>query len=188
MKKFNTFLIIITICFSLIYLIINVNSLTLSQILVILSIIPVLLLVRIIRKIFKLKIDDNLELTYIIFVIFAQLIGSVLQVYSILDYYDKFVHFLSGTLTSIFAITILNNTKLKNRTIVIDIIFIFSFTLAIASLWEFFEFISDLIFKGNAQNVETGVTDTMLDMILAFISSIIFSIIYYFKANKLVNN
>ena len=71
----------------------------------------------------------------------------------------------------------------------IDIIFIIIFTLAIAGLWEFFEFFSDLILKGDAQRVVTsGVTDTMTDMIAAFISSIIFSCIYHYKASKLVNN
>lgn len=189
MKKINEFIITAISIFAIIYFLSNFSVLTLSEKLTSLSLIPVLFGVKIIRKVFKLKMDDGTELMYLLFVIGAQLVGSVFHAYDSIKYYDKFIHFLSGALSSIFALTLLNNTKLKNRTIMIDIIFIITFTLAIAGLWEFFEFFSDLILKGDAQRVVTsGVTDTMTDMIAAFISSIIFSCIYHYKASKLVNN
>ena len=183
MKKINSFLIIITICISFIYLILNFNNLNLSQILIILSLVPVLFGVRIIIKTLKLEIKDGNEFIYILFVIAAQVVGSIFHVYDLVNSYDKFVHFLSGLLSSIFAVTILNNTNIKNRTTITDIIFIIMFALSIASLWEFFEFISDNLLNGDAQRVAiSGVTDTMLDMIAAFTASIIFSITYSYKS------
>lgn len=189
MKKINEFLITTVSIFSIIYFLSHFGVLTISEKLTSLSLIPVLFGVKIIRKFLKLKIDDGTELMYLLFVIGAQLVGSVFHAYDFIKYYDKFIHFLSGSLSSIFALTLLNNTKLKNRTVMTDIIFVITFTLAIAGLWEFFEFFSDLILKGDAQRVATsGVIDTMTDMISAFLSSIIFSSIYYYKAHKLVNN
>lgn len=188
MKKINEFLIMTISIFAIIYFISHFDVLTLSEKLTSLSLIPVLFGVKIIRRFLKLKIEDGTELMYLLFVIGAQLVGSIFHAYDLVKYYDKFIHFLSGLLSSIFALTLLNNTKLKNRTIITDIIFIITFTLAIAGLWEFFEFFSDLILNGDAQRVVTsGVADTMTDMIAAFISSIIFSSIYYYKASKLVN-
>lgn len=189
MKKINTFLITIVSCFSLIYLLININTLTLSRVLILLSLIPVLFAIRILRKVLKLQINDSTEFIYIIFVIGAQLIGSIFGAYDSLKYYDKVVHFLSGILTSVIGLVILNNTKLNNRTVVTDILFVIMFTLSVACLWECFEYISDLILKGDAQHVlTTGINDTMQDMICAFIASIIFSIIYYIKYKRLVKN
>lgn len=183
MKKINSFLITITICFSLVYLLFNFN---ISKLILILIIIFLLFLPKIIKN--KFKVNDKLELFYTIFIILTLLIGFVFKVYDILKYYDRFVHFLSGILNSALAISILNNTKLKNRTIIFDILFIIVFSISISSLWEILEYISDLIFNCNFQDIETGVNDTMLDMILSLTSTIIFSIVYYFKTNKLVNN
>lgn len=182
MKKINLWLILSISCFSILYLINNWSDLTLSQVLILLSVIPILFLIQIIRRTSNLKISDGMELIYILFVISAQLIGSIFQGYELLKYYDKIIHFLSGFLSSLFALTILNNTKLKNRTVITDIVFITTFTLAIAGLWEIFEFSSDALLNGDAQRVAiSGVTDTMLDIISAFIASIIFNIIYYLK-------
>ena len=187
MKKFNLFIILLTSIFSYLYLIFNFTHLTLSEILILLVIVPVLFLVRMVRHFFHIKIDDTTELIYILFIIFAQLIGSTFKVYDLIGCYDNIVHYSSGVLTSTFALVLLNNSKLKNRNLFTDIIFILSFTLAVASLWEFFEFTCDHLLGGDAQRVlESGVTDTMTDMICAFLGSSLFVLFYSFK--KPVNN
>ena len=51
-----------------------------------------------------------------------------------------------------------------------------------AGLWETFEFVCNILFGGDAQRVvATGVNDTMLDMIVAFIGASLFSLGYYLK-------
>ena len=58
------------------------------------------------------------------------------------------------------------------------------FSLAVAALWEMFEYTCNILFGGDAQMVaKTGVNDTMQDMIVAFIGSMITSLIYYFNSN-----
>ena len=63
-----------------------------------------------------------------------------------------------------------------------NILFIIAFSALCAFAWETFEFVCNLLVGGDAQRVaETGVTDTMLDMIVAFIGAVLFSIGYYVK-------
>ena len=54
-----------------------------------------------------------------------------------------------------------------------------SITCMSAVLWEIFEYISDYIFDGNAQRVlETGINDTMQDMIAALLGLLFCNSIY----------
>ena len=51
-----------------------------------------------------------------------------------------------------------------------------------ASLWEIFEYLSSYYFNVDPQKVQmTGVTDTMGDIIVAFLGSIIVSLSYYYE-------
>ena len=52
----------------------------------------------------------------------------------------------------------------------------------VASLWEVFEYLSSYYFGVDPQKVVmTGVSDTMGDIIVAFLGSILVSISYYFE-------
>ena len=58
----------------------------------------------------------------------------------------------------------------------------------IASLWEFLEFGADTFLGMNVQHsIETGVRDTMEDMLIAFLGSLIVSISYLVE-NKISKN
>lgn len=83
-------------------------------------------------------------------------------------------------MTSILSIVILVKSKCYDKNpLWVNILFIICVTLSVAAFWEFFEFINDNIFGKDAQKVaKTGVNDTMIDMIMVFIGSIIYSIIY----------
>lgn len=57
--------------------------------------------------------------------------------------------------------------------------------MSIACGWEFFEFFSDKIFGGDVQYVvETGVTDTMEDLLMGTLGSLFVSIVTYWKMKK----
>lgn len=139
------------------------------------------LIPSIIRKL-KFEIEDSLEYIYLVFIFLAQILGSVVNLYSSLWWWDLFVHFLSGIFTSYISIIVLDRFKiLKNKNKWFNVIFIICFSLAIASCWEFFEFTADKITGGDTQWViKTGVDDTMEDMLVAFAGSIVFAL-YYFK-------
>ena len=69
-----------------------------------------------------------------------------------------------------------------------NFLFIISITLMIASLWEFLEFGVDTFFGMNVQHsIDTGVRDTMEDMLIAFLGSLIVSISYLVE-NKIGKN
>ena len=186
MKKINNTLIFIfslaSICFFVKDLNIGANDRLLSDITVPL----VFLLPRIFGKIFKFKITDNMEFVYVIFIVLAHFVGSVVNLYNKVCWYDLFAHFLSGILTAILSLVIMNFLKVYNdKNKLFNVIFIISFTLMIASLWEFLEYGADTFLKMNVQHsIETGVSDTMEDMLVAFLGRIIVSILYIIESKK----
>ena len=127
----------------------------------------------------KYKINDKVNLVYIIFIILAHFMGVILNFYDKFIYYDKFVHFIFGFLCA-FVLNYLLNIKYK-KIIVINI------TMFLATMWEIYEYVCSLLFNIDPQNnLTTGVNDTMLDLIVALIGSIIVSIFYRdsFDSNK----
>lgn len=122
----------------------------------------------------KYDISDKLNLVYIIFVILAHFLGVILNFYDKIMYYDKIVHFLFGIVGSYISFDLLKEkNELKKR---ISIIFI---TLALASLWEIYEYTCSIFFDIDPQEVlTTGINDTMQDIIVALIGSILVSIFY----------
>ena len=58
--------------------------------------------------------------------------------------------------------------KYDKNSIGFNVLYMFAITLMVAACWEIFEFTADSLLGGNAQRViETGVKDTMKDMICA---------------------
>ena len=179
-KQLNWIIIISVSIFSILYLFFGNHTHSLYKNLIIISIIPVLLIPTLINKFTKFKINPEIELVYLIFIFFGHFLGGILNFYGKIYIYDKLTHGLSGVMTSILAIIILVKSGCYDKNpIWVNILFIICVTLSVAALWEFFEFTNDIIFDKDAQKVyKTGVNDTMLDMIMAFIGSIIYSIIY----------
>lgn len=159
-----------------------------SNILVCLSLYLIIFIPKILRKASP-KINDLIESIFLIFILFAQLLGSILHFYGIIYWYDSFMHYISGILTSFLAILLLvlfNKYDEKDK--IFNIIFIISITLMVAGLWEIFEFTADNLLGGDAQRVlATGVTDTMKDIICALLGSILFSLSYLYECIKKKN-
>ena len=133
-----------------------------------------------VRKILHLKISYTMEFVYLLFIIFGHFIGSILGIYNEIPHYDKIMHTLSGVLTSFVALIVLNNiNQYKFKNVIFNIVFMIVFSLAVAGIWEIFEFTSDILFQADAQRVAiSGVNDTMLDMIVALFGSILVCIEY----------
>lgn len=185
MKKANNIFIILMLIINTVCMIFSMFGIYNSNILVCLSLYVIVFLPKILRK-FSSKVNDLIELIFLIFIFFAQLLGSILHFYGIIYWYDSFMHYISGILTSFLAILILvifNKYDKKDK--IFNIIFIISITLMVAGLWEIFEFTSDNLLGLDAQRVvATGVTDTMKDIICAFLGSVLFSICYLYESVK----
>lgn len=153
------------------------------------SIIITITLPYIIEKLFKKELSSVIKTSYIMFIFVAQFLGVTVELYNMIPWFDKFTHWLSGLLTALLSMSLLSYIKMyDNRKVVFNIIWMVSITLAVASLWECFEYIANIFFGGDAQRVATtGVNDTMQDIIVALIGSIIVSLMYLYEIsmNKL---
>ena len=189
MKKLNHVLIFLCSLAAVCFCIRDLNVGSYDRILGDVTVPFVLLIPRIMGKIFKIKITSAMELVYVLFIILAQFLGSVVNLYNKIWWYDLFAHFLSGILTSVLSLVVLNWFGVYNRKNKwFNFLFIISFTLMIASIWEFMEFGTDTFFGMNVQHsIETGVRDTMEDMLVAFLGSLIVSISYLVE-NKVAKN
>jgi len=188
-KKINISLIIIAILGSLYFLFTRDTNIVL--ILKDISIIITITALYIIKKIFKIKINEGLNLIYIVFIFMAHFLGVICELYNHIYWFDKFVHFLSGIVISLVAIYLLIKFK-KNNNLFFDILCIVSITLASAAFWEIFEYLASYYLSVDPQKVlVTGVTDTMHDIIVAFLGSILVSSAYYYEIkynyNLLIN-
>lgn len=191
MKKINNIIIILSLVIELIYFIMN-PIITVDNILLLLSYIPVIFIPRIFNYIFKkskIKITDDIEFVYLIFLILAFLFGSIMGGYSKIYWYDSFTHLLSGVFTAFMAPIVLKwLNRYDKKDIVFNIIYIILVTLSVAVLWECTEFTIDKILGTDTQKVlTTGVNDTMKDMICALIGSILYSIYYLYSLSKKSN-
>lgn len=191
MKKINNLIIILSLVIELIYFIMN-PIITVDNILLLLSYIPVIFIPRIFNFIFKkskIKITDDIEFAYLIFLILAFLFGSIMGGYSKIYWYDSFTHLLSGVFTAFMAPILLKwLNRYDKKDIVFNIIYIILITLSVAVLWECVEFTIDKVLGMDTQKVlTTGVDDTMKDMICALIGSILYSIYYLYNLNKKSN-
>lgn len=180
MKYLNYLLIIIAIIGG-IYVVITKDD-EIGLILKDLSLIITMLLPYIIEKLFKVKIDERIKFIYLAFVFCAQFLGTTLEWYNKINYFDKINHTLSGVLTAYASLVILHLfNKYEHDNVLFNIVWMISVTLAIAGLWEIFEYLANIIFGGDAQRVvATGVNDTMQDIIVAFLGSIMVALVYRF--------
>ncbi len=190
MKKVNNILIIIISLLSICVFIKDINIGQNDRLLADLSIILILLIPKVLRGIFKIRITPVIELIYIIFMFLVDFLGSVIYLYNYVWWYDLFAHFISGVLTSVLALIILKWLKMyNNKNKLFNIIFILSFVMMVASLWELCEFLIDNTMGSNMQhNIDTGVFDTMEDMLICLLASIITSIEFLTEKGKGIIN
>lgn len=152
-----------------------------------LVVIALVFLPKVLNKIFKLNIPYSLEIFYTLLLFFGKYLGADYFYYSVVPLYDKIIHIFYAVFAILISVFLLVKTKIYNKkNLFFNIIFIIVFTLGTAVFWEFLEFGSDKILHENNQRLETGIFDTMLDLILTFITSLIFAADYLIetKFNK----
>ncbi len=136
----------------------------------------------VIKKRYQLFLPFELDLAIGIFVFLSVFLGQVSDFYGRFPYWDSILHFQSGFLlgvTGFVAIYVLNKQTTKKISLSPGFISFFSvcFSLALSVVWEIFEFSVDSWFGTNWQ--ETGIPDTMGDLIVNGIGAIIVAIIGY---------
>lgn len=186
LKLVNSLLFVFFVCFTVYMLISSYDTMKLSKILTVLCIIPLIMVPYLLDKIKVYHMDEFLIFFYYLFLLLSLIMGSILKFYYRIWWFDLFTHFISGIMTSIIAFILLQENKLITKKYKwFGFMFIIIFTISIASGWEYFEFFCDKLFKCDAQWViETGVNDTMTDMLIATLGGILSSIYYLYYLNK----
>lgn len=127
---------------------------------------------NIVEKVFKCKFAFRIELLYYAFIFVALDMGICMDLYKTVPYFDKTVHFCSGVFSALVGHYALVYFKVNKSPKLFKAMFIMLFSIAIAVLWEFFEFGCDkLLGQSMQQLISVGVDDTMFDLICATIGA-----------------
>lgn len=170
---FRAILLVLFIYYSIVKVGNNANYIINILIIFVTSFIP-----DIILNLFKVKMSNLPDFLLQFFIFLALLLGRMYNMYSILPWWDLFLHFASGVLLGFLALAILKpligESNLKILPPLFIGIYILLFTISGAALWEFWEFAGDQLFGFDSQL--NSLMDTMTDMIVGSLSGVILSI------------
>ena len=153
------------------------------------SIVIVVLIPMVLKKT-KFRLEEKDKLILNIFIFLADFLGCIVNLYNKIWWFDIFTHYLSGAFTFLCAIFVLKRMgRYDDKNMWFNILFGMGIVFLCAGVWEMLEFSSDCIFNINLQhNLDTGVCDTMEDIIAAFAGSIIFVIVYIINFRRKINS
>ena len=119
------------------------------------------------------KFPIRFYISSLIFTVFACSLGSCVNLYRHLDFYDIFVHFLSGVLLfdcgRIIIEKLIAKEKMKsNKTVAL--LFSFLFSCSCAAFWEIYEFLCDILINAEMQGSKAN---TMGDMIAGTLGAVV---------------
>lgn len=108
----------------------------------------------------------------------AYVVGLVMQGYHFIPLYDKVMHTLSGTFGTFLGVVLFyilkQDRRIQQQDFPLVAVFSCSASIAIAGLWEIGEYLVGLFFPCDPQQVAlTGVSDTMQDMIVCLIGTLL---------------
>ena len=129
----------------------------------------------------------ELDLLIGIFIFITLFLGSLQNYYERFPLLDGIIHFKSGLLLGILSFIIIYTINISRRKIIIlsplfISIFAVSFSMSISVIWEIYEYFVDMYLGFNMQ--ESGLQDTMGDLIVNTLGAIIVSIFGYIWMKK----
>ena len=152
----------------------------LTTLVILLTLVPAFLFRR-----YRVVIPPEFQLVAAAFVFLSLFMGSALDFYYHFWWWDLVLHTASGFLLGIIgfvALFVLNQTDRVRPVMTPGFIAFFGVTFAVTLgvAWEIFEFIADTIRPElNMQSTETGVRDTMVDLIVDTIGAVIVALMGY---------
>lgn len=142
------------------------------------------LIVPVLFKLFHFKPVYEIYIISTVFIYFASLIGSTFHWYAYRGF-DKVLHFSSGLFATILAVILFfiirkTNEILHKEDWHLMIVFVNAVNLAIAVIWELYEYAMLIFFNNDAINHYTqGVHDAMTDIICALVGGILMTLFMY---------
>ncbi|MEG2571151.1 MAG: hypothetical protein RSA70_06925, partial [Clostridia bacterium] len=120
---------------------------------------------ELIKLFFKFEVPMGLCITLTMFVFFAMTVAKLFYLYELTTWWDKLLHLGSGAILAYIGALIAKTLLGDTQNVSVILIFGFMFALSIGALWEIWEFSGDVLFGLDSQIRETGVFDTMGDII-----------------------
>ncbi len=117
------------------------------------------------------------------FVFFASTLGSCVNLYRHLGFYDLFVHYLSGVLLAecgfLLCGALLRRCRMQENHLVKHL-FAFFFSCSCAGLWEIYEYTADLLIHAQMQGSKSNIMGDIICGVLGALT--------YFAVNLLFAN
>ena len=152
----------------------------LTTLVIVLTLIPQLL-----RRWVKVDVPPEFQLVAAVFVFCAIFLGTSLGFYGRFLWWDTALHTTSGCLLGMvgfISVFLINGTDHRPEGMRVSLVAVFGFMFAVTLgvFWEIYEFVADNLIPGlNMQVVETGTTDTMIDMIVNTIGAAVIAVLGY---------
>ena len=153
----------------------------------------------ILERKFRFELPSLLYGFYIVFLYCAIFLGEVRSFYYLVPQWDSVCHFCSSMMMGFFGlmvVTILN----RDRHLAVSLspffvcLFAFCLSVALGAIWEIYEFAADGLFGMNMQKFmladgtvlagHAALADTMKDIIVDVLGSLLASTIGYFSIRK----
>ncbi|MDD9268148.1 hypothetical protein ACFPES_14010 [Paenibacillus sp. GCM10023248] len=147
----------------------------------------VLLLIRLVVRLTKTTMFAALRFCVLLFIFIAMFMANEFGFYSVIPYLDKFEHLFSGVILCFIGLLIYEKASDKeNKTVTLSakvaIWLCLFFSVAMAGVWEIYEFTTDHLFGLHSQN--NSLLDTMTDIICGSIGAVLTSLYLVVQAKR----
>ncbi len=149
------------------------------------------LLLRLFYQATKRRRCHQLDFLVYVFAFLLYTVGLALRWYAFVPYYDKAAHTLSGVALALFGLLLFHflspEKSMEAARFPLAAAFVMAVVAGAGGLWEIGEYAISLLFRTDPQNVlTTGVSDTMLDMIVCNLGglAVLPSLYAYMKRGK----
>ncbi|WP_258049664.1 hypothetical protein [Clostridium weizhouense] len=162
------------------------NNLLLSILAIICIILPFIITYIAHKK--NIILPSSFNIIALLFIFLSIYFGEIRKFYRILWWWDIFLHSVFGIYGVIIALHLMKGIITKNKSVtqkrfgILIVIFAFTFSISLGTLWEIFEFLGSYLFK--VDMLAGGFEDTMLDLIVKSLCAFITSMICYYRDFK----
>ena len=155
------------------------------------------LLPAFVEKTFKVELPNTLEITILVFIFSAEILGEINNFYGIFSNFDDILHTINGFLAASVGFSLVyllnqNINSFKLSPIFVSIV-AFCFSMTIGVFWEFFEYSMDNIFDLDMQKdtyinkINTVTLDETNSNKVISKENIDYTIIYDQNNNKIIS-
>lgn len=150
-----------------------------------------------VEKTFKVDLPNTLEITILIFIFAAEILGEINNFYGIFKNFDDILHTINGFLAASvgFSLVYLLNKNIEsfNLSPLFVSLVAFCFSMTIGVVWEFFEYAMDTVFNLDMQKdtyvnkVNTVTLDETNSNKVVTVDGIDYMILYDQNNNKITS-